>query len=67
MTMRTKVSETMIDYFASFIATGDPNGEGRAKWTSGNTPMHFSKKQQIAMHRRPTFKLLRNTLKGDPV
>lgn len=61
-----KVSETMIDYFASFIATGDPNGEGRAKWTPGNTPMHFSKKQ-IAMHRRPTFKLLRNTLKGDPV
>ncbi len=31
-----KVSETMENYFANFIKTGNPNGKGLPKWT-GNT------------------------------
>jgi len=37
-----KVSETMQNYFANFIKTGNPNGEGLSKWdpasAKGDTP-----------------------------
>ncbi|MFT5168886.1 MAG: para-nitrobenzyl esterase [Saprospiraceae bacterium] len=31
-----QVSETMQDYFANFIKTGNPNGEGLSDWPSAN-------------------------------
>jgi len=31
-----KVSETMMDYFANFIITGNPNGKKLPEWPSAN-------------------------------
>lgn len=38
-----KVSATMVDYFANFIKTGNPNGAGLAKWdaNTGKGPVKF--------------------------
>ena len=60
-----KISETMIDLFASFIKTGNPNGENLPEWKPGKKPLVFSKKG-IKMGKRPFFRILKNTLKGDP-
>ncbi len=60
-----QVSELIIDYFASFIKTGDPNGKGRTPWKKGKTPLWFTK-EGAEQRRAPTMRLLKNTLRGDP-
>ena len=60
-----KISSLMIDYIASFVRTGDPNGDNRPKWARGKKPLCISKKE-VKMKHRPTFRLLKNTFKGDP-
>ncbi len=60
-----KVSELMLDYFASFMKTGNPNGEDRPEWKPGKKPLIIAKKE-TKMKGRPFFRLLKNTLKGDP-
>ena len=60
-----KVSELMLDYFASFIQNGNPNGDNRPEWIPGKKPLMIQKKV-TKMKNRPFFRLLKNTLKGDP-
>ena len=60
-----RIAELMVDYIAAFVKTGDPNGDGRPQWQKGKKPLCISKKG-IGMRKAPLFKLLRNTLKGDP-
>ncbi|MCF2487329.1 carboxylesterase/lipase family protein [Dyadobacter sp. CY347] len=38
-----KVSATMVDYFANFIKTGNPNGKGLPQWdaNTGSAPVKF--------------------------
>lgn len=60
-----EISETMLDYFTSFIKTGDPNGGDRPLWKRGKVALRISKKG-IKMKGSPTFKLLKNTFAGDP-
>ena len=60
-----KISKTMIDLFSSFIKNGNPNGDNLPEWKPGKKPLVFSKKG-IKMGKRPFFRILKNTLKGDP-
>ena len=60
-----RVSEIMIDYFASFIAKGDPNGDERPEWKRGTGALCISKKE-IKMGPVPKFRLFKNTFIGDP-
>ncbi|MBQ9265983.1 MAG: carboxylesterase family protein [Bacilli bacterium] len=60
-----KISEIMMDYFANFIKTGDPNAENLPHWERRKVALAISK-QRIGMRKPPKLKLLKNTLKGDP-
>ena len=60
-----QVSETIMDYIASFARTGNPNGNNRPHWIPGAKPLCITRKK-IQMGRPSFFRLLRNTFKGDP-
>ncbi|MCR5079421.1 MAG: carboxylesterase family protein [Bacilli bacterium] len=60
-----RIAKLMCDYIASFIKSGDPNGDNRPTWIKGKRPLCISKKK-IGMGKRPTLRLIRNTFKGDP-
>lgn len=60
-----KISEIMMDYFASFMVSGTPNGGGLPYWKPGGKALVI-RRDRIKMGCVPKFKLLRNTFKGDP-
>lgn len=67
-----RISENMIDYFAAFIKTGEPNAAGLAKWeplTDRNTKFIEFGDELPAMYQPPVTKLaadIRNSLKPFP-
>ena len=59
-------SRLMMDYFARFAATGDPNHDGAPRWdVYKGRALRFSDDGAV-MEKPKNGKLLRNTLKGDP-
>ncbi len=64
------ISEKMMDYFAAYAKTGDPNGEGRPYWkpcSSGKLHILCFRQDRIAAG-RPSYRTLgRNMIrKGNP-
>jgi carboxylesterase type B len=56
----------MMDYFAHFALTGDPNHEGAPRWEKYKSKPLCFRDGETKMGKDQTFKLLKNTLKGDP-
>ena len=61
-----KASGLMMDYFAHFALTGDPNHEGAPRWEKYKSKPLCFRDGETKMGKDQTFKLLKNTLKGDP-
>ncbi len=61
-----EISQLMMDYFANFAKSADPNNKGLPLWQKKNgKALHFCNKQ-IKMSRPGKMRLLVNTLSGDP-
>ncbi|MCR5457029.1 MAG: carboxylesterase family protein [Clostridiales bacterium] len=60
------ISRNMMDYLASFSATGNPNHEGAPKWEPYTGKVLRISRKGTGMGRTDNIKLLLNTLKGDP-
>lgn len=61
-----EISNMFMDYISNFVRSGDPNGENLPKWNPyKNKPLRFAI-DGVKEKKAPVFKLLRNTLKGDP-
>ena len=61
-----KISESMMDYLSAFASTGDPNHEGAPRWDQFQGKALHITPSSISMGRMGKWKLLKNTLKGDP-
>ncbi len=65
-----QVSAQMLDYFAAYAKTGDPNGAGRPYWqpcSNGKTRILCYHKDGTVMGKPAWFKLCRNMIRiGDP-
>lgn len=60
------ISTLMMDYFASFARTSNPNSPGLPHWErKKNMALSFNP-DKVKMVRPPKSVLLRNTFKGDP-
>jgi para-nitrobenzyl esterase len=64
-----KIAETISSYWTNFIATGDPNGKGLAKWpTCKETPtetMELGDKMELRpITSQEKFEVLKNLLQG---
>ena len=61
-----EISSLMMDYFATFAKTGNPNKDSLPLWKKQKgKALHFTTKQ-IKMCRPGKLRLLRNTFLGDP-
>ena len=61
-----KVSKIMMDYITNFAKNGNPNGVDLPKWDIYHKEaLHFTD-DYVKMEKVKNWKLLKNTLKGDP-
>ncbi len=59
-------SKVMIDYFSSFVKTGNPNTDSNPKWEIYNGKALCFEDGNISFKKPKNGKLIKNTLKSDP-
>ena len=61
-----KASKLMMDYFSNFAKTGNPNSDNLPKWDLYKNKVLCFTNSGAKMGKANSFRLIKNTFKGDP-